>query len=301
MRSGNVIEYSVHRFLRIFPALCIVVLLSMLALGPALTTFSLVSYFSDHALLLYAKNMLTLAIRYLPGVTSRDGRPVIINGALWTLHFEVLSYAALALMYKLQFLRRRGLFLILYVASYATYVIMNLEPETVAVLPERFAIFMSLFVYFIGGTTLYIFRDRIPFSAALAFGAAVTVVIALPHGLGPIFLPLCLPYIVIVCGLSVLPGESLLKRDLSYGIYLIHAPLLVVFRFLFPDVRIWWVGALVVIVGASFLAYLSWTFVEAPILAKKKNLSNWINYRIDAVWGAWNRSDKAQISSSNQM
>jgi len=294
VRSGKVIEYSVHRILRIFPALCIVVLVSMLVLGPALTTFSLASYFSDPVLYLYAKNAVTLAVRYLPGVVSEDNQPLLVNGSLWTLHFEVLSYGALALMSILHLLRRRIVFLISCTVFYAIYVVMNLEPTTVSLLPDRLVTFVDLFVYFAAGAALYIFRDRIPFSMALAFGALATVLIALPYGLGAVTMPFCLPYIVIVCGLSFLPGQSLVKRDLSYGVYLIHAPLLVALGVLFPGVRTWWVGAVIVFATALFLSYLSWTFVEGPILRQKKDVSNWINGRIDALWATWNKRERAQ-------
>jgi peptidoglycan/LPS O-acetylase OafA/YrhL len=295
MRSGNVIEYSVHRVVRIFPALIVVVLFSMVLLGPSLTRSSLSSYFSDPSLYLYAKNALTLTTRYLPGVTYEDGRPVLINGALWTLHFEVLSYVALALMSVLNLLHRRGLFLILCGVSYAIYVVINLAPTTATVLPERFVIFIGLFVYFAVGAALYIFRDRIPFSIALAFVAFVAVMIALPYGVGAIFLPFCLPYIVIVCGLSILPGQSLLKRDLSYGVYLIHAPILAAFSLIFPGVHIWWVAAVIVFCIALFLSYLSWTFIEGPALKQKRALSNWISCRVDALVAAWSRRDRAKV------
>ena len=121
-RSGNVLEYLINRALRIFPALGAVVLASILIVGPTLTHLSQRAYFSNSELLLYAKNVLTLTHNYLPGVTTDSGHTVIINGALWTLHFEVLSYAALALMSIFGALHRRGFFVILWAISYLIYV-----------------------------------------------------------------------------------------------------------------------------------------------------------------------------------
>jgi len=280
-RSGNVTEYMVHRAVRIFPALFVIVLASMLVVGPALTSFSQVSYFSDPKLYLYAKNVLTLSYNNLPGVVSRDGQPIIVNGALWTLHFEVLSYFALGLMSMMGMLRRRSVFMMVFAASYAIYVALSFEPTIVAAfVSDRFGTFIGLFVYFGAGAALYIFRQYVPFSGLLACAAFTMVVVALPYGFGPVFLPLCLPYITVFCGLSVLPGGALLKRDLSYGVYLIHAPILVAFSLVFPNVRAWEVVAMIVFFITLILAYLCWTFVEGPALRQKKNLSNWVHCRM---------------------
>lgn len=299
-RSGNVIEYMVHRAIRIFPALFVVVLGSMLILGPVLTALSLSSYFSDSNFYLYGKNILTLSVRYLPGIFAKDGQPIIINGALWTLHFEVLSYLALALASMLVGLGRRRVWLAVYLASYTTYVAISLVPAAVALLPDRFVTFVGLFVYFAGGATLYLFRDGIPFSKMFAFGALAMMTMALPFGLGGIFMPVCLPYFIIFAGLSALPGQSLFKRDLSYGVYLIHSPILIVLMLLFPGVRTWWVGAGIVLIITLFLAYLSWTFVEAPMLKQKRDLSNLINDKIAALRARWNTRDQVNTAIIRQ-
>src|ERR1700686_856218 len=47
VRSGDVIKFGAHRMLRIFPALVVVVIASMFVLGPILTNYSMVDYFSD--------------------------------------------------------------------------------------------------------------------------------------------------------------------------------------------------------------------------------------------------------------
>ncbi len=283
LRTGSVVDYAIGRVLRIFPGLIVNALLSMLVLGPILTTIPLTAYFMDPHLYLYAKNILTLTVRYLPGVLSADGSSVIINGALWTLHFEVLCYIALALASVLCLLSHRRLFLALWCAFYAIYVAIGLNPAIENVLFERFSVFESFFVYFGCGVLLYLYRERIPFSFTLSCAASAVIIAALPLGAGPIVLPICLPYIMIFCGLSSLPGKGLLRHDLSYGVYLIHAPMLVAFTLTFPNMHIWWIGASIVFVVTLVLAYLSWTFVEGPALKRKKMVLNWVNSRIESV------------------
>jgi peptidoglycan/LPS O-acetylase OafA/YrhL len=283
LRVGSIVDYAVNRMLRIFPGLIVNVVLTMLVLGPILTTYSLASYFTDWHVYLYAKNILTLMVRYLPGIVSGDGSPLVINGALWTLHFEVLCYIALAMFSALGLLRRRGLFLALWCASYAVYIAIGMSPTFAGVLFERFATFVSLFVYFGSGVLLYLFRERIPFSLVLASAASALVLLVLPLGGAAVVMPICLPYIVMFCGLCFLPGKALLRHDLSYGVYLIHAPILTAFALTFPDMHIWWIGAATVFVVTLALAYLSWMFVEGPALKKKKIVANWAHRRVELM------------------
>lgn len=293
VRGGSYVDYAVNRTARIFPGLIVNVVLTMLVLGPILTTHSLGSYFADPKMYLYAKNISTLTVNYLPGVVSRDGSPLIVNGALWTLHFEVLCYVTLAISGAVGLLGRRGLFLALWLAFYAIYVAISIDPTINSVLSERlstfdsrlerFLTFDSLFVYFGSGVLLYLFRERIPFSLVLAGAALALVLAVLPLGAGSIVMPICLPYFVVVCGLSSLPGKGLLRHDLSYGVYLIHAPILIAFGLAFPNMHIWWIGAATVFLVTLVLAFVSWVFVEGPALRKRKVVSNSVHRRIESI------------------
>ena len=283
LRSGSIVQFGVNRALRIFPGLVVNVVLAMLVLGPILTNRSLTSYFTDPQLYTYAKNILTLTIRYLPGVVDRAGSPAIVNGALWTLHFEVLCYLALAAIFVIGLLKRRKFLLALWGLFYAVYVGTSTIPAFAVGLPERFVTFEELFVYFATGAVLYVFRDRIPFTAAAAFAALAVMLAALPLGGGAIVMPVCLSYLTIFCGLSSLPGKVPLKHDLSYGVYLIHAPIMIWFTLAFPDVRIWWIAAAAIFLITLVLAYISWTYVEGPALGKKKTVSNWVQRRVESI------------------
>lgn len=84
-------RYLARRALRIFPALWVVVLLSVLVLGPVLTTWSLADYWQGRDTARYAANLL-LFIKYnLPGVFETNALRAV-NGSLWTLPAEFLSY-----------------------------------------------------------------------------------------------------------------------------------------------------------------------------------------------------------------
>lgn len=84
-------RYLVRRALRIFPALWVVVLLSVLVLGPALTTWSLADYWQGRGTARYAANLLLINQYNLPGVFETNALRAV-NGSLWTLPAEFLSY-----------------------------------------------------------------------------------------------------------------------------------------------------------------------------------------------------------------
>ena len=77
-------------------------------------------------------------------MVSRGGQPAIINGALWTLHFEILSYIALAIMSLAGVLRKPCAILVVFLATYGLYVAVGFEPGILRVLPGRFVTFVNI-------------------------------------------------------------------------------------------------------------------------------------------------------------
>lgn len=283
LRTGSVLNYAVNRSVRIFPGLLVNVAVTMLVLGPCLTSYSLWSYFEDPHTYLYAKNILTLMVDHLPGVVAANGEPASINGALWTLHFEVLCYIVLGLLSLLGFLRRRWLVLALWCAAYVTYAAVEMHLIPASSMPARFWTFLSLYVYFGCGVLLYLYSAHIPLSKVVAAAALGVLLVVSPLGGGPIAMPICLPYLVVFGGLSSLPGKMPIAHDLSYGVYLIHEPVILAFSFMFPNLHVWWVGAIGAFLVTLLLAYASWIFVEEPALSNKKAVSTWVRRRIQSI------------------
>jgi peptidoglycan/LPS O-acetylase OafA/YrhL len=281
VRTGDIVRFAVHRSLRIFPALVVVVLASMFALGPFLTKDPLTYYFTSPELYLYLKNAVTLMAHYLPGVVWH-GQEVQINGALWTLNIELFSYAALAALSLLGILRHRILALVILAAVYLAYVGLAVAPSLNAACPTRLSNFIGLFVYFLAGASLYLYAERVPFSGLLAAIALSLALIGLATGICSVVMPLCAPYIIVYLGLSELPGRVPLKHDLSYGVYLIHSPVILAITTLF-DLNASWLVALLAAVVTMPLAYLCWRFVEEPALKRKAPISTWASLRAAAL------------------
>lgn len=275
-RSSGPWSYAAKRLRRIYPALVVVVLVCAIG-GAALTTLPLARYVSDGALRYVFFNLLftTFKQQTLPGVFETSVY-AYVNGPLWTLKVEVMFYIAVPLIVLLsrRFLRFPVLAATIYVASVAFRMTMmrlavthhnSLFDELGRQLPGQMSFFMA------GGLIEYAFstyrrycRALVPLAAvALGFCGILgnTSLIAYP------FYPAGLAIIVIfLC--TVIPRlvPAAKYGDLSYGLYIVHYPIIQTFATLgvlsaYPFPRS--CAVLICCVGA---ALLSWHLVEKPWL-----------------------------------
>ncbi|NJO13828.1 MAG: acyltransferase family protein [Rhizobiales bacterium] len=116
-RASSNIRFVAARVLRLFPALLVVLALTMLA-GVSVTTLEPARYFSDPATLTYVPRNLSLALlQYpLPGVFADNPIGPAINGSLWTLFYEVVCYAAVFALGIAGVLRKRWRFAAVFAA-----------------------------------------------------------------------------------------------------------------------------------------------------------------------------------------
>jgi peptidoglycan/LPS O-acetylase OafA/YrhL len=283
LRTGDIVTFTVNRFLRIMPALAASVFVTMFVIGPLLTSRPLQLYFTDPETYRYMKNLVFLTIDTLPGVRTANGELIIVNGALWTLYFEVLCYASLVIMSISGILARRGCTAAVFVTIYVFNALLWYSSSLHAVIPDRIETFVSLFVYFASGVCLYRFAGSIPWSAGAAAGAALSIAVGLPLGIGVLVAPICLPYLVVYIGLSQFLGQAQYKNDYSYGVYIFHAQILAFMLIMFPSLRNFFVATPVIVVASLSIAMLSWTFIEAPALSSKKWVAVMVRKNVDWI------------------
>lgn len=269
LRSGDLTSFAVNRGLRVMPALIVVVGVTVFAVGPLITRLPASQYFTDPQAYLYLKNMAFRAVRYLPGVETSDGTAIIVNGALWTIFFEILSYLTLAVLFVAGVTRRPALLAILFAITYAVYAYSYLLPANPLRLPETLLVYCQLFLYFLAGVIIAALSARIPYSGTAAFGFAVVTLLAFPLGVVYYVLPISLSYVVAYLGYSDRLGRRSLRIDLSYGIYLIHSVVITFLIVMVPQIDNFFAGTVVVLATTLLLSFLSWTFIEDPCLRRK--------------------------------
>jgi len=297
--SGSALRLSlpnflVNRGLRIMPALGVEVILSALVLGPIFTVLTLGEYFSSKVTISYFTNLVGLIKYSLPGVFETHPT-VVVNRSLWTVPHEIICYVIMAGLMLFGLLRRKWLVLLTPVAV----LLLSLGLQQVdfnpnganPLLRQFFRSFgtdaVRLFVGFLLGIVIYLFRDRVPYSHVLAGVCAVwCVALSLPaidnFVLTNVLLGPAVAYLTAYIGVTDIPMPKLLtKGDYSYGIYLYGWPIQQVTYYFIPNVSNALVHFVVALPLIILFAAFSWHAIEKPILGTRKRFSFIARVRLD--------------------
>ncbi len=104
--SAGPLAFIGKRALRIFPALAVSVLFTVLVIGPLTTELPLAEYLSAPQTRAYLGNIALLTHFQLPGVFVHNPFPDTVNGSLWTLPYEAFMYLSLLALGMTGLLRR---------------------------------------------------------------------------------------------------------------------------------------------------------------------------------------------------
>ena len=174
VNRGDVIAYLWARALRIYPAMWAMLVITVLALAPALTTLPLADYFASPKMHEYFVKCATLigGVRYsLPGVFETNPLHGEFNGSLWTLPIEMRLYCYLAagwlVLAAAPAIRLKAMSLALPIAA-AAFLFVILRGR---LLGTPFNVADTRVFMFLYGSTLYLWRDRVPVSPAILAGA----------------------------------------------------------------------------------------------------------------------------------
>ncbi|MBV8106076.1 MAG: acyltransferase [Hyphomicrobiales bacterium] len=274
INRGNLIAYLWARALRIYPALWVMLVLTVFVLAPALTTLPLADYFTAPKTWDYFAKCATLlgGVRYsLPGVFETMPLKGEFNGSLWTLPIEFRLYLYLAAGWfafaLTPAIRIRALTLL---APLATAVFLGL------ILDGRFfaaafnAADIRVFM-FLTGTTLYLWRDRVPLSRGFLFAAPACLALA-SFDKAAFFVAYVLLLAPLVLHLAYIPKGRIRVfngwGDFSYGVYIYAFPIQQTLAFLFPGIGLVGLIALAAPITIAAAA-LSWVLIEKRALARK--------------------------------
>lgn len=270
-RDPNLWRYFARRGLRIFPALLVCVVMSVLVLGPLLTTLSLQDYFSNPYTLGYLHNNMRLYITYyLPGVFETNRVPNAVNGSLWSLPVEFTMYILVAMIGLMR--GNRWVFLAFALVSAVMTVFWAWRTDKMWVI---YAFdFRQVFIcgtYFWVGALFYKFNLRCWFSLPGTLMAAITMLCLEPWvQLLQMAAWVLLPIIVLSFGFSHSPLiESVTRHgDYSYGFYLYAFPIQQAVIYLYPTIK---VALYVTVCSVLTLLFsvLSWHLVERRVLLLK--------------------------------
>jgi peptidoglycan/LPS O-acetylase OafA/YrhL len=241
-RAGR---YLWQRFLRIFPAFWICLLVTAFIFGvvgwlsqPAVAHCGLSCYFNARQngpySYVYKNLLLHIDQTSIAGTPRGSLLPLDWNGSLWTLYSEFLCYLILMALALVGLLRRRGVVLIATMALWAVVAVIALTPS----LDDKFSVFDNFAAFsllkfasvFMIGAVIFLYRERIPDSAWLALMCAGVYVASLywqspstHFTTSDIFVPL-VAYPLLWLGIHLPLHRIGARNDYSYRVYIYGVP-----------------------------------------------------------------------------
>ncbi|MEP7294246.1 MAG: acyltransferase, partial [Chloroflexota bacterium] len=289
-RSRNWFAYVRARLLRVYPALIVMVLLTVFVLGPLVTTSARNDYFSQpqtyeyfRVLLLYNNGSYSL-----PGVFETNIYPNTINGSLWTLYWEMLCYGLILVLWLAHLFRKQVILALGLAMIFVRFAVLDVYPVFLfhkASLDSIYAFFnynyarilTQMLSYFMAGTVFYVYRDKIPMRRRYVGLALILMVISIIAGTGlfTFWFPTFGAYLLFYAASSQRsPFRRFSKHgDFSYGMYIYAFPVQQSLSYIFGGAMAQMLNFALATPITLILAIFSWHIIEKPALRLKHRSS----------------------------
>ncbi len=266
-------RYLARRALRIFPALAVLILVSILIVGPLFTRLSLGEYFHNPRTWVYLQNIILLPSYDLPGVFERNVYPGAVNGSLWTLPVEFSMYLLVPVVLSAPFPRYAIAFTALgFSAASLWFTRLHIPEQSLVLWGTNLVNGLEMAPYFFWGAfyQVWVPRRLMNVQAALLVMAFAPLAIT-GWASAEIVALLVVPYLVVSLGYATPPILGWLARygDFSYGAYLYGFLCQQIVAHLAPSPGVPWKNFLLSAVPTLILGAASWRLIEAPALRLK--------------------------------
>jgi peptidoglycan/LPS O-acetylase OafA/YrhL len=279
LTGQDYLRFLAARVLRIYPAILVNTPLVVFGLGLAFTSLPALDYLTAGGTWSYLfNNMRLFGIDYtLPGVFSGNPYPNAVNGALWTLPYELGAYALTAGLYAVGILSPSRWRSVRVTVLWAALAAMNLWPEYSILSREK----TLLLLCYMTGTIAYVtglFQSKQHIGRDIFVSMAVLALWGLAFQQGwtvaRVLGITVLADLILLLALQ-LPQLPFWRADLSYGMYIYAFPVqqMLSARWLLTPVELCLWATLLVLP----CAWLSWTLVEQPMLAQREVFSRWLH------------------------
>lgn len=213
------LTYAVNRTLRILPGFLLCVAMTAFVIGPLFSSLPLRSYVSGSGVFEFVRMSVgTLGDWTLGGLYDYEGRLAsVVNGSLWSLHYEALSYVLLLVLWLT--LRSHSM-----VA--AAGVLLSSLVWTVPVFTTWLPSVAYTLPYFASGVAMSWVHARYGTRPVGAVVSVAGLIAAAAYGLDAYAFAVFGAYLVVYLGERRNIGSALAARigDCSYGLYLYGWP-----------------------------------------------------------------------------
>lgn len=269
-RSTSILQYLMKRFLRLFPALLVVLLLSILIIpliyndqNPLWNNFSYWTYLPNNLSLYGFQGTVDGLFTELPYHS--------FNGSLWTIRYEFSLYLLVLLFYFLRNKHRIVIIIssLLFTAWFFFYQLVMERFGGSQLLGMQGYHLFNLGGFFVTGLFFAAIDFKYFKSLFLLALAIIIVLFSLYFDFYNLIKHILFPFVILALGFNGIPKISIFGKygDPSYGIYIYAFPIqqLIVY-YLKPSL---WFLLISATTGAMFFGYLSWHLVEEKALRFK--------------------------------
>jgi peptidoglycan/LPS O-acetylase OafA/YrhL len=273
-RSASIASYAKKRIRRIYPAYFTVVIICAVSFI-VFSSKNMGDYFSFAWIKYVLANLTFLNFLQptLPGIFDTN-KLATVNGALWTLKIEAMFYLAVPIFVFL--FRKFGKLPILiftYCASVAYAGLMAVVAERTGsgIYVELGRQLPGQLSYFMAGAFFYYFMPLFErYIKYFLVAAVLTLSINMFFPL-PILEPFALATVVVFFGLFLYLGNFGKYGDFSYGVYILHFPVIQLFHYSSWFRESPWYFLMAVIIVTTGGAVAMWHLVEKQFLFRKNH------------------------------
>jgi peptidoglycan/LPS O-acetylase OafA/YrhL len=269
-----------NRVLRIFPGFWACLTIAVLFFAPIIYCTNhgnIVEYFQikiDNPLSYIKENFFLEIKQYgIANLLKSTPYQTAFNGSLWTLIYEFKCYLLIGFIGSLGILRTgKKVIFYLFLFLWLIYVLdIGVPGAAKKIIPFFSDIYMlKLPMYFLAGSTYFLFMEKIVFKHKFFLVALGLTVISLQYNFYSLVAPLTLPYLLFSLAFK-LPLTNFDKYgDFSYGLYIYAFPVQQMAAFFKLNTTGFTSYFIVTLSVSTIFAILSYHLVEKPFLKLKK-------------------------------